>query len=503
MKKIAFGFAAALAAVAWGAENFNDIACRVIPVPQKIGITSRAAQKLDADRVLRIASNLSEADVKKTTAALCVQYWGVAPEIVCTVGGEAVVEEGYRLDTTGEVFSIEVSSFAGLRYALSTMRQLSAPERGVEKGRGFVMPQVKIDDFPQLKFRAFHFMFANGQPLWKAERALRLAAYCKYNYFILEFWGNIKLDSHPEYAYPDAVSKADVKKLVALGKELGITLIPHFQIFGHAGCGSIAGGRHVLLDKHPEYATLFEPSGWTWCVSNPAARQYIEDCALELYEIFDRPPFFHVGGDEAYNAGSCSLCGTGEPYWKKVAAHFNYFRDLFAGKNCRILMWHDMLVRRDAPAWKGSTANGDADCDKLRAALDRDIIICYWEYRFADHAYRAPKDGVPDFPIFDFLRKDGFAVVNSGWMYDTTPALGEKAFKNGGFGIMQTTWGTLSNSMNYHTMFAKGSTSGWNPAARYEQLIDNKIFTVDILNRLVRDVNYDMKITDPALTSTL
>ena len=501
MKHLFFFMLCCLAGIA-GAENFRDIEARVVPVPQKIEVVSRAATPLKEGMTFQIVSPLKAEEAAALVTDDAKQYWHITPKVICEKGGEKVSGEGYLLDTTKPEIVIAASSLSGVRNALRTMRQLAEPERGVATGCGFVIPQVKIDDFPQMKFRAFHFMLANRQPLWKAERALRLAAYYKYNYFVLEFVGNIQFDRHPEYAYDGAYSKSEVKKLVALGKTLGITLIPQFQIFGHAGCGGINGGKHVLLDKHPEYAPLFEPSGWTWCLANPAARQYIEDCALELYELFDCPPYFHVGGDEAYNAGSCSLCRADGKYWQKVADHFNCFQKLFAKRNCRILMWHDMLVRRDAPAWKGSTANGDENCDKLRAALDRDIIICYWEYRFADHHYRAPKDGVPGFPIFDFFRKEGFDVVNSGWMHDTTPALGGKAFKNGGLGILQTTWGQFTNSGNYYMMLAAGSTSGWNPTAEYKQVIDQKIFTVDLLNKCVRDINYDMKITDDR-TSTL
>lgn len=480
-----------------GAEEFRDIKARVIPVPQKIEVVSDQTIPLKNDTAFRVISPLAEAEVKRLTADFVKRYWHIAPQIICAAGGEKIADEGYTLDTTTPEVVITASTLAGIRYALRTMRQLAEPERGVARARSFVIPQVKIDDFPQLKFRGFHY-YRGTDPVWKIERALRLAAYFKYNYFVLE--SPIELKKHPEYTPSGALSQKEVRKLIKLGNDLGITVIPQIQIFGHQS--SISGGGQILLDKHPEYASLLEPSGSAWCVSNPATVKYIEEIIAEYLDVYCEPPFFHVGCDEAYNAGSCSLCRQGVEYWKKVANFLTHFRDFLAARHARMMIWHDMLVLRDDPAWKGSTANGDQDAEKLRNALPRDILICYWEYRFADHHFRAPNDGVPGFPIFDVFRKAGFDVINSGWMFDTTPALGEKAFTDGGFGILQTTWGQLTNSHNYHTMFAQGSTSGWNPAARYPQLIDGHIFTVDLLNRYVRDINYDMGLTDSGQTTT-
>ncbi len=479
------------------AEEFRDIKARVIPVPQKIEVVSDAATPLSRDTVFKIISPLSPDDEAAIISPIVERYWHITPKIVSAPGNESLPPEGYKLDTTNPEIIISATSAVGLRYALRTMRQLAEPERGVERAKSFVIPQVKIEDFPQLKFRGFHYN-CGATPTWKIERALRLAAYFKYNYFVLE--RAIELKKHPEYTPQNALTQSEVRRLIKLGNDLGIAVIPQIQIFGHQS--SISAGGQVLLDKHPEYASLLEPSGSSWCISNPATVKYIEEIIAEYLDVFCEPPFFHVGCDEAYNAGSCSLCRQGGEYWKKVAGFLTHFRDFLAARHSRMMVWHDMLFLRDDPAWKGSTANGDRDAEKLRRALPRDILVCYWEYRFADHHFRAPNDGVPGFPIFDLLRKEGFNVINSGWMYDTTPALGEKAFQNGGFGILQTTWGQLTNSHNYHTMFAQGSTSGWNSTARYPQLIDGHIFTVDILNRYVRDVNYDMGIKDPEKTTT-
>lgn len=482
-------------------QPYDDVVKRVVPVPQQIVVNNPVGVPILKDMVIEITSPMSEKEVISFVAPILQRNWHLTATIKCVSGGKDIAKDGYTVKTDAKGWQIAASDKDGLRNALNSLRQLAEPERGVAMGNGFIMPEVQINDYPRMAFRGFHYTHANSKDTWKIERIIRLCSYFKFNYMVLET--DIPLKSHPEYNFREnKLTQDEIRRLVKLGKELGVTVIPGLQVYGHIGQGGIGSGKHVILDKHPEYAPLFEPTGWTLCISNPAARKYMEDIVLEVFELFGRPPYFHLGGDEAYNAGSCSLC-RGDGYWKKVAEHFAYFNELLKARGCRSIMWHDMLFAADDPAWKGSTANGTLKSSiELRKNLPKDIIIDYWEYRFADHEYRAPKDGVPGFPIVDVLRKEGFDVLCSGWQYDTTPALGEKARDTGCLGIMQTTWGTIKNTHDCHTMFALGSISGWNPGAPYPQVTKERVFTVDILNRFIRDVNQDMGITSPSDTAT-
>ena len=97
--------------------------------------------------------------------------------------------------------------------------------------------------------------------------------------------------------------------------------------------GFIEGSNVSVLNKHPEYAPLFEPDGWSWCLSNPAARRYIEDIVTELCDIFDEPEFFHIGCDEAYDAdGNVQILNRRAWYTVRVPAEkFSQFLT-FAGE---------------------------------------------------------------------------------------------------------------------------------------------------------------------------
>ena len=69
----------------------------------------------------------------------------------------------------------------------------------------------------------------------RALRAIRLAALMKFNYAIIEPWGMYKSEKHPWWGWPHAnMTKEEVRRLVAIGKDIGITLIPQINCYGHA-----------------------------------------------------------------------------------------------------------------------------------------------------------------------------------------------------------------------------------------------------------------------------
>ena len=166
------------------------------------------------------------------------------------------------------------NNIAGVRWARYTLRQLAIAKRGTMKTEGMILPTLSISDSPHLAFRAVHLCwFPETRPA-QIERAVRLAALLKFNCAILEPLGTYKSEKHPWRCWPDApMTKAETRRLVALGKDLGITLIPQINCYGHASYLRSISNKHSALDMHPEYAPLFEPGGWNWCLSNPETQR--------------------------------------------------------------------------------------------------------------------------------------------------------------------------------------------------------------------------------------
>ncbi|MGI5923318.1 MAG: family 20 glycosylhydrolase [Lentisphaeria bacterium] len=462
------------------------VTSRVIPAPKRIECAAGEMFKLTDGCHITVISPLAAAALSAVLPELCKAYWQIRPAFSFQAGGDGGVEDGYRLQVTAERCEIIASGLDGIRNAFKTLRQLAESERGVLKAGCWLLPPVVVEDEPALAFRGIHLCWFPETPVWEIEKSIRLAAYYKFNYAVIESWGMIRLESHPEYCWDEfAIDKAEVSRLVKLAASLGLTLIPQLNLFGHATSSRCGAGKHMLLNQHPEYAPLFEPDGWTWCIANPAARQYLTELAIELHDLFDKPPFFHIGCDEAYNAGSCSLCRDNYP--AKLKAHLLYFHSLFAERGARVMMWHDMLLNRDDPRWNGYIVCGHSEngLGELYKELPKDVVICDWQYGYPE------KDGKePDWPTSHFFKQAGFDVLVCPWLERRgSKSLGSLAKREKLFGMLATTWHWYRASHRMETLFIVSANAVWHP----DWAPENNVVYREYLNRHLREIDQDMK----------
>ena len=285
---------------------------------------------------------------------------------------------------------------------------------------------------------------------------LRLAAYHKFNYAVIESWGVFPFRSHPEFAWKK--EKKPIEEFIALrdaADECGIKIIPQFNIFGHASMSRDVSCKHAILDENPELAPLFEPAGWSFCLSSPATRRVVTDLVLELYDFYRRPAFFHLGCDEAYDFQTCADCAAQDSI-ALAGGYILYFHDLFAALGTRTIIWHDMLFDRKDPRWKDCVVVGDERTATLVDILPKDLILADWQYS------PAPK-GNPDheWPTSLYLQEKGFDVAVCPWM-DTQGMLDlcKMAVRRNLFGMIETTWHTAFNAP-YYAMLTEAAICAW------------------------------------------
>jgi len=254
---------------------------------------------------------------------------------------------------------------------------------------------------------------------------------------VLESWGMFVFKNHPELSWPGSpMTRREVKRLAKIAGELGVTLIPQLNLFGHASGARSVSGKHVALDFNPALQPLFEPTGWTWCLTNPEAVALQEQLALEMHDAFGRPPYFHAGCDEAYDMGTCARCRRSD-YALAVAAALTRIHDALAARDCRMMVWHDMLLRAGDPRWKGYYANGRAWAETLLDALPRDMVICDWFY---SAPVKGEKAGA-DFPTLRHFKAKGFSVLACPWENPEGYQAQARAVKEVGLdGMLSTTW---------------------------------------------------------------
>lgn len=408
-----------------------------------------------------------------------LKQWFVTgvPEVVeASYMGGAREEGAYRLEIGPSEVSVSAGTLQGVRYALYSLRQLAMPARGTQKVEGWIVPKAVIDDKPAIGFRGIHLCWFHETEPWAIERQIRLAAYYKLNYVVLEPWGTFKSKVAPWYCWDDAPMDAkEIKRLKKIADDLGVTLIPQLNIFGHATQSRGGTGKHAALDLHPEYQPLFEPDGgWNFCLSNPETRKLVIALAEELHEAFGNPPYFHIGCDEA-NEPSCPDCKS-QPYSKLLLNHISAVADALGKRGAKVMMWHDMFLERNDPRWNGFYQNGSAETAKAALSLPENTVICDW-------FYGGKKE---DYPTLKYFKELGYEVLSCPWG-DMSGIRAQSAYvrNNGMDGVLGTLW-----HHNYgkamENIFETLSNSVWTGDP------DSKVNTEFYTH--LRQISWDMKL---------
>ncbi len=414
-------------------------------------------------------------------------YGDYAPKVAAGVTGLAAEgDEGYAANVDANGVKIRANALAGVKWASYTLRQLAIAKRGTMKTEGMILPTLSITDSPHLAFRAVHLCWFPETRPQQIERAIRLAALLKFNYAILEPWGTYKSEKHPWRCWPNApMTKEETSRLVALGRDLGITLIPQINCYGHASFSRKSMSvKHSALDMHPEYEPLFEPGGWNWCLSNPETQRVLREMIVELHENFGNPPFFHIGCDEA-QPPTCAECRK-VPYSELVCKHITGIAEFIKSRGAQAMMWHDMLIDKDDPRWKGFVAMGSKATATLADTLPRDVIVCDWQY-----SYGNMNETRADWPTIGYFKEKGFRVCGAPWRnFNAMKPMADYIAKVGGFGLLETTWNHLRGD-DWRNMFVYGAGAAWGtPAVGAPPLYDTHFA------RALRFVGHDMHVSD-------
>lgn len=433
---------------------------RPVIVPEPTEMSFNAAQPVRIGKDLRIVVTCPDASAAALAERRFSEWFGFRPKVeaVHAAADGAKGGEGYVISAKPDGIAIGANTLQGIRYALYTIRQAAERESAGRTLKGYWMPVMDVKDSPALGFRAVHLCwFPESTPSF-IEHQIRAAAYYKFNYAVLESWGVFRSERHPYLAPRNApLTVAEARRLSALAKDLGVTLIPQANVLGHASGARSVSGKHITLDFHPERQPLFEPAGgWNWCLSNPDATDVLREYVDEMHEAFGRPPFFHIGCDEA-DAPSCPTCRAVKPYSRLVMAHIVAVHDLLKSRGAQTMMWHDMLLDKGDSRWNGFYANGSKDGAKMAETLPRDIIICDWYYG-SNYGDRSEPGS---YPTLDHFKSLGYRTLTCPW---TDPkgivAQGRAAREKGLFGIMETVWHHY-RGMEFATMMETAADAAW------------------------------------------
>lgn len=473
---------------AFAENSLNPDAVRMAPLPLPIEFASDMDSPVDFDGATSVLLDCPDEAGVSWLQEHFKEWFGEAAPRVVSAATELKLKDGVeayaiRADLNG--VRVAAHSLVGVRWAAYSLRQLAIAKRGTFKTAGRILPSLYISDEPKLAFRGIHLCWFPETRPEQIERAIRLAAFFKFNYVIIEPWGMYVSEKHPWWHWNNAtMTKELIHRLVAIGRDLGVTLIPQINCFGHASSSRSVTVKHAVLDISPEYEPLYEPGGWNWCLSNPETQRVLRELIAEMHEDFGKPPYFHLGCDEA-QPPTCPECRK-VPYGKLVAEHITNLASFVKSLGAQSMIWHDMLLERGDSRWNGFVHYGTKATAELADTLPKDVIICDWEYSYGDM-----KEVREDWPTIAYFKEKGFPVVGCPWLnFNAMKPMADFVNRVGGFGLIETTWHHLRGN-DWVNMYTYASSAAWG-----SELLPPPPMTNSPFANLLRFVGKDMKISD-------
>jgi len=234
----------------------------------------------------------------------------------------------------------------------------------------------------------------------------------KVKTLILRVDYNFQYESHPELRDSIALSKQDVKKLVAVCRKNNIRIIPQVNLLGHQ---SWAGKIGNLLKEYPEFdetPLVKMPEKYEWpnadglycksyCPLHPDVHNVVFALVDEICDAFESDSF-HAGMDEVFYIGErqCPRCSGRDPA-ELFAGEVRTIRDHLALTGRKLWIWGDRLIDGKTTGlgeWEASFNNTWRAVD----IIPKDVIICDWHYERPDQT-----------PVYFAMK--GFGVVTCPW----------------------------------------------------------------------------------------
>ncbi|WP_035464766.1 beta-N-acetylhexosaminidase [Algoriphagus vanfongensis] len=241
-----------------------------------------------------------------------------------------IAPEGYELEIDSDAVSVSASSQEGLWYGLMTLGQIlqDCQDQNAD------LPQLKIEDEPELTYRAIH---------WDVKHHLEKKEYYydlldqlatqKINAIIVEIEDKLAFQLQPKVGSSDAFSIEEWKAISDYAKARNIELSPLVQGLGHAS----------FILKHEEYKHLRDDPKSDWAF-NPLDEETYK-VQFDLYEdalkAFPYATYLHVGGDEVHTTGRNS----GKSALELQLIWLNRVSEYAEQKGLTPIFWDDMPLK--------------------------------------------------------------------------------------------------------------------------------------------------------------
>jgi hypothetical protein len=266
-------------------------------------------------------------------------------EVSLLTSAATIKPEGYTLTVSQNGIEISFREIGGLRAATATLRQLLR-----EYGRR--LPCLKIRDWPDFPRRGVMLDISRGR-VPKLETLLDLAEH------LAEFKINeLQLYTEHTFAYRNyksnwqtwgALTGAEIRKLDARCRELGIDLVPNQNSFSHLRQFL----EHPKLKKLAEVAEPYKDASGefvrhptTLAPNHPGTLPFLRKLYDELLPNYSSQ-FFNVGCDETWDLG----CGQSKKLCErrgKGRVYLDFLKQIHrevSARGKRMMFWGDIILK--------------------------------------------------------------------------------------------------------------------------------------------------------------
>ncbi|GAB3510152.1 family 20 glycosylhydrolase [Spirosoma knui] len=351
-------------------------------------------------------------------------------------------DEGYRIDATDQLITVDANKPKGFFYAVQTLYQLLPPvvlkkESGTENQlptatntappasnpslQTFTIPACRIQDQPRYVYRGLHLdVCRHFFPVAFIKKYIDLMAFHKFNTFHWHLTDDqgwrIEIKKYPKLTqvgaqrretivghydeydpqvfdgkpYGGFYTQDEVREVVRYAAAKYITVVPEIELPGHAlaalaaypelGC---SGGPYQVATKWGVFPDVFCPYEKTFT--------FLQDVLTEIMALFPGK-YIHIGGDEcpkeSWRRSAFSQQLIKREKLKNEHGLQSYFItriDKFVtSKGRRIIGWDEILEGGLSPnatvmSWRGTKGG-------IEAARQRhDVIMTPGQYCYFDH----------------------------------------------------------------------------------------------------------------------
>lgn len=384
----------------------QNTAITIIPKPNKITVLDG---EFSIDKNTTIVGDIATKGVVKqiqnyfhTTNNISVKESKKVENNTIHIKLDAQLEkEGYKLTVSKNGIEIIGGTTTGLFYGFQSLKQLL--------NNGNKVPFVIINDAPKFKWRAYMIddsRYFHGET--HVKQLLDEMAYLKMNtlhwhltddagwrieikkYPLLTeigskrkdteigTWNSGKTAGEPHSGF---YTQEQIKDIVAYAAERHITVVPEFEMPGHASSAIAAYSWLGTAGTAIEVPVTFGRHYDNYDVTKPEVIQFFKDVLLELFELFPSE-VIHIGGDEVgYKVWEESA--SVQKYMKEndietpadLQIHFTNNISKFIEQNGRRMMgWNEIMGKNIHKDF--AEKNDDKEAT---TSLAKNVVVHFWK----------------------------------------------------------------------------------------------------------------------------